>query len=73
MIAPLLASMTAKDPTARPDAATALEAWRLMRTQTPARQRRWRAQGRDESLFGSVFRDVLVLVGVQGSSDLQLR
>ncbi|KAL1937549.1 hypothetical protein VTO73DRAFT_13044 [Trametes versicolor] len=62
MMAPLLTAMTAKDPTARLDAATALEAWRLMRTQTPARQRRWRAQGRDESLLGSVFRDVLVLL-----------
>ncbi|KAL1937558.1 hypothetical protein VTO73DRAFT_13053 [Trametes versicolor] len=63
MLAPLIASMTAKDPAARPDAAAALEAWRLMRKQTPASHRQWRAKGRDESLLGSVFRDALLLLG----------
>ncbi len=63
MMAPLVASMMAQDPVARPDAAAALEAWRLMRTQTPAWLRRWRAKGHDESLLSSIFRDALVLVG----------
>lgn len=62
MISPLAASMTATDPAARPDAAAALEAWRLMRTQIPARQRSWRVKGRDESLLGGVLRDALVMV-----------
>ncbi|EIW62129.1 uncharacterized protein TRAVEDRAFT_70311 [Trametes versicolor FP-101664 SS1] len=63
MIATLVASMTAEDPSARPNAAAALEAWRLMRQQTPIRQRRWRTKGRDESLLGSIFRDALLLLG----------
>lgn len=64
MMAPLIASMTAKNPAARPDAAAALEAWRLVRTQIPLRQRLWRTKGRDESLLGSVFRDTLALVSI---------
>ncbi|EIW62127.1 uncharacterized protein TRAVEDRAFT_27493 [Trametes versicolor FP-101664 SS1] len=63
MLAPLIASMTVKDPAARPDAAAALEAWRLMRKQTAAGHRQWRAKGRDESLLGSVLRDALLLLG----------
>lgn len=69
-MAPLIASMTVKDPSARPDAATALEAWRVMRTLTSTRQRRWRAKGRDESLLGSMFRDASMLVGVLILSNL---
>lgn len=70
-MAPLAASMMAKDPAARPDAAAALDMWRLMRKQTPERHRRWRAKRRDESLLGSVFRDAMVLVST--TIELQLR
>lgn len=70
MLAPLIASMTAKDPAARPDAAAALETWRLMRKQTAASHRQWRAKGRDESFLGSVFRDALLLVSMAAQYDL---
>lgn len=71
-MAPLIASMMMKDPAARPDAAAALEAWRLMRKQTAASHRQWRAKGRDESLLGSVLRDALLLVSMLAQPDLRL-
>ncbi|KAH9853864.1 hypothetical protein C2E23DRAFT_98302 [Lenzites betulinus] len=62
MIAPLVASMTARDPALRPDAAEALKLWRHARSQAYTIQRYWRVRSRDESLLGSAIRDVWALV-----------
>lgn len=62
MIASLVASMTARDPASRPDAADALKWWRHVRSQAYTIQRYWRVRSREESLLGSVFRDVWALV-----------
>ncbi|KAI0662961.1 kinase-like domain-containing protein [Cubamyces menziesii] len=57
IIAPLVASMTATDPQSRPDASTALTAWRSIRDGLSTGQKSWRAKSRNESLLGSMLRD----------------
>ncbi|KAI0363711.1 hypothetical protein BV20DRAFT_1039768 [Pilatotrama ljubarskyi] len=63
MIAPLVASMTAIDPGARPEAADALQNWKSIRRKSSALQKSWRVKPRNESLLGGVFRDAVSLVG----------
>ncbi|KAI0356687.1 hypothetical protein OH77DRAFT_1589107 [Trametes cingulata] len=62
MIAPIVAAMTAMEPTARPDASEALNAWKSVRSRVSTRQKLWRVKARDESVIGGMFRDALRLV-----------
>ncbi|KAI0356686.1 hypothetical protein OH77DRAFT_225771 [Trametes cingulata] len=63
VLAPLIASMTASEPGARPNAVDALATWKAIRSGCSVLQKSWRVKPRKESLLGGMFRDALSLLG----------